>query len=158
MNVRSTERLGPEGRPIPRHCEVAGCAKATRAGKPYCPNHVELHPYVQHLMAEIAVRENEVARVAKRGRRAVDIDGPTAQDVLAHLEVHGDRTVPGLARELNIEMATLDLFVDALERRGRVETWINRRGARVASVEAVAKVADTGAATRTAASSRGAVA
>ena len=98
MNLRSTDRLDREGRPIPRHCEDAGCGRATRAGKPYCPAHVDLHPYVQQLKSEIALRESEVAKVA---------------------------------------------------RRGRVATWINRRGARVASVEALAnEVAQPSAAAR----------
>mgnify|MGYP003573227232 FL=1 len=134
MNVRSMLRWGNDGRPIPRHCEAQGCAKATRSGKPYCPVHVALHPYVQSLLTEIDQREREVEKVARRGTRAVDCEGPTVQDIVTYLQVHGDRTVPGLAREMNIDCATLEAFVKALRRRGLVETEVNRRGATVVAL------------------------
>jgi hypothetical protein len=39
-----------------RHCEAVDkgtgriCTQSTREGKPYCPDHVENHPYVQDLL------------------------------------------------------------------------------------------------------------
>ncbi len=134
MNLKSVIRWGSDGRHAPRHCELDGCRRATRAGKPFCPRHVEQHAYVQHVMVEIAAREDEVGQVAELGARGVDVDGPTVRDILVYLQVHGDRTVPGLARELNIECAILEDFVKALERRGWVSTTTNRRGATVVSL------------------------
>ncbi len=134
MNLRSVIRWGSDGRNAPRHCELPDCRRATRAGKPFCPRHVDQHGYVQQLMVEIGAREQEVERVSRLGPRGVDFEGRTVADIMSYLQVHGNRTVPGLARELNLDCATLEDFVKALKRRGEVTTSVNRRGATVVAL------------------------
>ena len=98
MNVRSMLRWGNDGRPIPRHCEAQGCAKATRSGKPYCPVHVALHPYVQSLLTEIDQREREVEKVARRNasRRLRGPNRPGHRDLPAGAwRPHGPRPRAG---------------------------------------------------------------
>jgi hypothetical protein len=127
MHPRVTNKWARE-RPVPRHCEVPACGVATRAGKPYCSEHVDRHPYVSELLAQIAAREAEEAQVRARGAAAVDLDGLTATEVLTFLRVHGERSVPRLARDLNMDLRTVAHYVSALARRGEVELGENRRG------------------------------
>ena len=68
----------------------------------------------------------------EQGSRAVDPEGITAQEILQFIRVHGPRTVPRLARELNLEVKTVTGYVRALERRKVVETHLTGRGALVA--------------------------
>lgn len=36
-----------------RTCEAAGCLEHTNEGKPYCTEHVDRHPYVAALLAQL---------------------------------------------------------------------------------------------------------
>ncbi|RMG10021.1 MAG: hypothetical protein D6731_18455 [Planctomycetota bacterium] len=116
---------------MPRHCEAPGCGLATRAGKPFCSEHVERHPYIARLVEQLAAREEEERLVRERGVAAVASDGLTAAEILAFLRVHGDRSVPRLARDLNMDLETLELYVDALVARGLLAERRRRRRARI---------------------------
>ena len=129
-NLRTLERWAQHTvRGQTRHCEMEGCGAATREGKPFCSEHVERHPYVQQVLAQLERRETEESRVFEQGARAVDPSGITAQEILQFIRVHGPRTVPRLARELNLEVKTVTGYVRALERRKVVSTDTTRRGA-----------------------------
>lgn len=72
------------------------CAAPTREGKPLCSTHVMEMPYVRDLLDEIAVRTEELNRLA-RG------EGPAPlheAEVLAMLTLRGPRTIARLAREV----------------------------------------------------------
>ena len=112
----------------PRRCEMEGCHQATQGGKPFCTEHVEEHPYVQEVLASLARREMEEARVARVGSRAVDINGITSQEILGYLVVHGAATARRLAHELNIDGKVLDAYLKAQKRRKLVKFTTNRRG------------------------------
>jgi DNA-binding MarR family transcriptional regulator len=130
VNLKTLERWAQhQSRGQTRHCEVEGCGVATREGKPYCSEHVERHPYVRQVLAQLVQRESEEARVFDQGARAVDPAGITAQEILQFIRLHGPRTVPRLARELNLEVKTVTGYVRALERRKVVDTDTTRRGA-----------------------------
>lgn len=130
LNLRTLERWAQhQSRGQTRYCEAEGCGVATREGKPYCSEHVERHPYVQQVLAQLERRETEEARVNQVGARAVDPQGITAQEILQFIRLHGPRTVPRLARELNLEVKTVTGYVRALERRKVVDTDTTRRGA-----------------------------
>jgi hypothetical protein len=133
IRLKSIERLEP-ARKQTTHCQLDGCSDWTREGKPYCTDHVTHHPYVQSLMAELERRESEEQAVAKRGARAVDIEGTAAQELVQHLRVHGKRTVRRLARELNRDLEIQAHYVEALRRRGLVRTTRTRRGATVVTL------------------------
>jgi hypothetical protein len=118
---------GPR-RIAPRHCEHDGCDQATREGKAYCSDHVEEHPYVQGLLNRLAERDRQDDDVARRGSKAVDLGGITAQEILAHLAFHGPRTEERLCRELNVGDKTVAGYVQALKRARLVTLGTTKRG------------------------------
>jgi hypothetical protein len=130
MNPRTMPRWARE-RPVTRYCQQPECGAATRQGKPYCSAHVEAHPYIRDLLGRIEGKEAEEARVRERGAGAVDPQGLTAQEILRFLIVHGERTVPRLARDLNVDLVTLRSYVAVLVAAGRIQTRPNRRGSSV---------------------------
>lgn len=114
-----------------RICEQPDCTQSTREGKPYCPDHVESHPYVQDILARIAERDDQDEKVAKRGARAVDLESLTVGEILQHLAFNGARTEERLVRELNLDVKTLDGYLRALARRGYVSFGKTKRGSTV---------------------------
>jgi hypothetical protein len=132
MRLRAFQGLLHQPRRLsPRHCEAPGCIQATREGKAYCSDHVEMHPYVQDLIARLEQREAEDERVAKRGPRAVNLQGITSQEILQHLAFHGPRTEERLCRELNLDVKTLQGYVQALRRKKLVTLGHTKRGSTV---------------------------
>jgi len=111
-----------------RHCEDPGCKKATKKDKPYCTDHVKEHDYAQHLLGIIEGRDKELEKVRQQGRLAVDPKGLQAQEILMFLRVHGERTVPRLARDLNLKLPDLKPYIRALKDLGSVELGENKRG------------------------------
>ena len=131
MIPRTRPRCSEGTRHHTTHCEAPRCHASTREGKPYCPEHVELNPYIRELMAQLASREREEANVGKLGARAVDLEGITAQEILQHLRVHGSRTLKRLARELNISLKVLQGYTRALERRKLIALTQTDRGGKI---------------------------
>jgi len=114
-----------------RFCDARGCTQTTREGKPFCPDHVELHPYVQTIIGTLREREAEEEKVRQRGARAVDPGGLTAKELVLHLSLHGARTIERLSRELQLDTKVLDGYVGALVRRGVVALGRTNRGSTV---------------------------
>jgi hypothetical protein len=132
MRLRAFQGLLHQPRRLsPRHCEAPGCVHATREGKAYCSDHVEMHPYVQDLMSRLEQREDEDDRVQKRGSRAVNLQGITTQEILQHLAFHGPRTEERLCRELNLDAKTLQGYVQAMRRSKLVTLGHTKRGSTV---------------------------
>lgn len=115
------------------HCSHAGCHRATRESKPFCTLHVAAHPYVAQLLGRLARQQSDLDRAKRRGSRVVDPGGPTAQEILRHLEFSGPRSVRRLAQELGLDPIAVGAFVQALVRRGRllIEKARGVRGGRV---------------------------
>jgi hypothetical protein len=114
-----------------RFCDVSGCTQTTREGKPFCPDHVDQHPYVQTILGMLAEREQEEDRVRKAGFKAVNPQGLTARELVLHLSLHGARTVERLSRELQLDSKVLDGYVGALVRKGIVSLGRTNRGSTV---------------------------
>jgi hypothetical protein len=114
-----------------RFCDVVECTQTTREGKPYCPDHVDQHPYVQAILSTLAEREDEEEKVRQRGSKAVNPIGLTAKELVLHLSLHGARTVERLSRELQLDTKVLDGYVGALVRRGVVALGRTNRGSTV---------------------------
>ena len=70
----------------------------------------------------------EAERVRQLGARAVDIEGLNAQEILRFIRVNGERTVPRLARDLNMHLPTLSGYVKALKRKRLLALSKNKRG------------------------------
>lgn len=109
-------------------CSKRGCFEPTRERKPYCTEHVNELPYVQSVLAKIEERDRELAAVAKRGFRAVDPEGLNAAEILLQLSLFGERTVPRLCRDLQLELDVAEGFAYALARRGMVTLGHTSRG------------------------------
>ncbi|MGE0708557.1 MAG: hypothetical protein AB7N76_22985 [Planctomycetota bacterium] len=103
----------------------------TREGKPYCPEHVDDHPYVRDLLAALAARQAEEERVRTRGSVEVDLDGITAREVVLHLSLHGARTIERISRELQIDSDVVAGYVDALNERDLIDMSHTNRGSTV---------------------------
>ncbi len=114
-----------------RSCSEPNCFATTREGKPYCPDHVERHTYVQEILAILAEREAEEDRVRSGGPTAVDPAGLTAQELVLHLSLHGSRTVERLSREFQLEADVMLDYVDALRERGLLVLGRTTRGSTV---------------------------
>lgn len=114
-----------------RTCDAAACTQTTREGKPYCPDHVDLHPYVQDLISNLSTKDEQDDAVKSKGPRAVKLDSITVQELLLHLELNGPRTEERLVRELNLDLKTVSGYVQALRRKQLVTTGYTKRGSMV---------------------------
>jgi hypothetical protein len=118
-------------------CHFVGCSAPTTGNKPYCLDHIEEIPYVKRLLAEVARRERDTLRASARNE--IDVDGPSASEILHQLEVHGPLTAGRLAREVELQPNELARFLPALERRGWIAVDVVRdeRGKRHRTVRRV---------------------
>jgi len=111
-------------------CASQSCTAVTREGKPFCPVHVEDNPHAEWVVKQISDRAEEDAVVA-RGDTPVsgyNIKGLTSQAILQQLSEYGTRTKPRLCRELTLDRAVLDGYVEALLNRGLVVEGMTNRG------------------------------
>ena len=112
-------------------CGSSGCLHSTREGKPYCPDHVKEHPYVQGILSTLQDVHAEREKVRERGARAVDLKGLTTKELLLHLTLNGARTIERLARELQLDSVVLNGYVRALVKQGVVDLGRTNRGSTV---------------------------
>ncbi|MCA8923533.1 MAG: hypothetical protein KDD82_17080 [Planctomycetes bacterium] len=123
-------------------CRSHGCDQTTREGKPFCPDHVEEHPYVREILSTLQRREEEEESVRCRGSRAVDPGGLTARELVLHLSLHGARTVERLSRELQLDPKVLEGYVSALVTQGLVSLGRTNRGSTVVRLTDESQVLD----------------
>jgi hypothetical protein len=119
-----------------RSCSADECVLATREGKPYCPEHVELNPYSRRVAADIRRRADEDDRI-RQGLTAptdVNLRGITAQEILQNLVDHGARTKQRLCRELNLEISVIDVYIDALLAHNIITLSLTTRGSTMVSL------------------------
>lgn len=82
-----------------RRCEADECNRRTRERKPFCSDHVALHPYVMELLERLAVFDD-----GRAGGR-LDADHPLVGDALRVVVLNGGATIARLARVLNTSHA-----------------------------------------------------
>ncbi len=116
-----------------KQCGV--CGKSTREGKPYCPDDIEYHPYVQGILRTIEKREKEIKNVEKEGQREVDINGSVAQEILSLVNVNGGRTIARLARDLNRAIDVMTHYAKALSYAGFFVITENARGYLIVTIK-----------------------
>ena len=114
-----------------RTCSASGCESSTREGKPYCPDHVELHPYVAGVIATRKDREKELKDLAKN--RMIREDSPLFNEVLIHITNYGTKTVERLSRDLMIDVVILKKLVRTLKRKGIINIGRTKRGSTTVS-------------------------
>jgi len=127
----------PERYLRPPSCDLPDCDRSTKERKPYCPDHVDRHPYVAKLVEVIEAAEREMDAVRRRGSRAVTPDGLHAQEVLREVQAHGERTFKRLARDLRMEPRVVQDYCRALARQGLLEVGRNGRRDMVARTVAL---------------------
>lgn len=118
-----------------RRCEIPDCGKRTRENKPYCPDHVEEHPYVRALLKLIAERDAEIERIKQGTWLDANPYGFLAEEIIAYLRDRGSTTVARLARDrLYDSPEVVERVVVAMERVGLVRQGRSVRGYRVVSL------------------------
>lgn len=120
-----------------RRCIADHCVFATREGKPYCPDHVEEHWYVQGILKKIANMNRAEERIAEFGIRVVDPRGALAGEILDRLgaEPHwGYASVARLIREVRRQPAVVHKILYVLAKHGRVRLDRNNRGGRTVEI------------------------
>lgn len=118
----------PKGGKSGRPCEKQGCNQTTREGKPFCSDHVDEHPYVRDLLADLAAREEDEERILSKRTKGVDINGPTVTTVLAYLEQNGTRTIERMVRDTQIDERAMEHIVTVLKKHKRITTGRTNRG------------------------------
>jgi len=87
-------------------------------------------PYVAQLMNDLENQQAEHERARKPGRvSGIDPEGITAKELLLLVDQHGGRTVPRLAKDLQIEPEVVARYVAELRKLDKVRTGTTRRGA-----------------------------
>ncbi len=119
-----------------RKCDQEGCGRITKERKPFCPDHVEHHPYVQHLLGQMAKRQQEENRVRRLGGRGVDPKGLNATEILVQLRIRGDRTAERLAFDLQIDLDLVETYLRSMAGRRLISVGRSDRGSLVASLSA----------------------
>lgn len=107
------EKTGGNGT---RVCEVGGCLKATRQGKPWCQDHTHTHsPEALRIAHELEQRRREIERIKKK--QGVSANGFLVREATRVITATAT-TAPGLARDLGIPSAVAEAVLRHLVRVG----------------------------------------
>lgn len=109
-----------------RGCSAPGCLKSTRESKPFCPDHVELHPYVQEIVAFRDSREAEIAGIEKG--KQVKNNSPLFEEILIYITNYGSKTVERIAHDIMISVPATKKLVQTMRRKGIIKTGRTTRG------------------------------
>lgn len=120
--MRELLREQQESRSRAQYCEI--CSQLTREGKPYCPEHVDHHPYVRKILAILDARSQEKKSLeTKEGKARGNFD----EEIISYLQVYGPRTMERLSRELNIPKFSLVKIIKSMKTKKLVKTSSNKR-------------------------------
>jgi len=129
MILRTMDRKPINTTTHTKKCEI--CEKATREGKPFCPEHVEHNDYVRDILQILEVQAEEHAKVLTRaGIRAITSDSLTAREMVKVLSVRGTSTVNRISREMNLDLKLVEVYARYLVKRQITHSGITTRGAR----------------------------
>ena len=132
-------RLNPKGaspssegprhsRSTPGKCKICGI---TTKNKDYCVEHIEETPYASYLsqkMKEVAEEENSVAT---RGISAIKPTSSVVRDILKELSLGGEQLASKLARELDLPLKIIEIYIQYMERAGQVRSYRTSRNSLV---------------------------
>ncbi len=98
------------------------CARATREGKPFCPEHVEQTPYAKWIQAQLGTLAEEEAAVLKTSNiTSVSEDSLMLQEIVKTLHYRGSRTIRRLAKDIGTTTTVIDVFARYLAARNLAE-------------------------------------
>jgi len=109
---------------------------STREGKPYCPEHIELHPYVGEVLDQLAAIDAEEHRIKRLGIAGVDLQGVLAKEAMIKLvcDYGGSGTVERISGELRRHPLVVSLIFVRLAKCGVVTIRRTKRGSIVVAV------------------------
>lgn len=96
-----------------RRCAAHDCYTVTRENKPYCTEHVLMHPYAWHVRCLFDSRKLLEKR-AIEGER-VDTKDALAKDILLLVRLKGPLTMQRISREMSCEHRVVRHYIEALE-------------------------------------------
>jgi predicted HTH transcriptional regulator len=107
-------------------CDAKGCQRTTREGKPYCSSHVEESVYVKSILQELALRDQEAARLTE----GLDINtrGHLIRESLLMLE-QGSYTAAKLSRLMDISHIAAETLIRVMAKKGLAQMGKTDRGA-----------------------------
>lgn len=125
---RTMQTGSPTGRAPNPKCNHAPCKRATREGKPYCSEHVELSPYVARIIEELELRDHEAALLA--AGKKIARDGHLVRETLLMLE-QGSYTSAKLSRLMDISHSSTETLIRIMDDMGLATMSKTDRGALV---------------------------
>lgn len=105
-----------------KHCEVAGCGNFTRERKPYCPEHVDNHPYVQDLLQQLANKADSLKKT-----KNWKPDPTLISDIVLLVSTKGTITAAAAKREMNIDEESIEKLMRFLAQAGVFKCDYNNR-------------------------------
>lgn len=99
-------------------CQACGQPASDR--KPFCIDHLDKLPQPVAVQVKIRERDDELRRIARRGWKAVDVDGLCAREVVALL-TQGAQTMRRLKVMLELGDDVTEALVTALAEAGVVQ-------------------------------------
>ena len=115
-----------------RDCFAPGCMNSTREGKPFCSKHVEMHPYIQEVVALINSRATELSDIAKG--RHVKEDSSLFEEIIVHITNLGPKTIERLARDLMISIPVIKKLIKTMKKQKLIRIGRSKRGSTVVEV------------------------
>lgn len=107
-----------------RGCQAPRCYAATRDGKPFCPKHVELHPYARGIMAVLERRKVEKTLAAKN---KLLLNSQLVREAV-HLLGRSSLTLERVAREMYLSHGEAGGVFNCLFRHGVATEGKSKRG------------------------------
>jgi hypothetical protein len=110
----------------PRECEIDGCGKTTREGKPFCSKHIEHAPYIQEVLWRLEKRATEEA-ILDAGVELPPCEGFFVNEAILILRTR-DFTVKSFSRRLDISHRAAERLIDLLVEWGHAMRKRTSRG------------------------------
>lgn len=103
------------------------CGGGTREGKPYCPDHIDSHPYVQGVLNILAQQKEEQRRAIEEGIDHIAEDSLTVREIRSYLAQRGDRTLPRISKDLQLDDGVIEVYADYMVGQDIVQTGMTSR-------------------------------
>jgi predicted HTH transcriptional regulator len=111
-----------------RECEVTGCGKTTREGKPYCSKHIEHAPYIQEVQRRLDRRAGEESLLEdETGTKTIPCDGFFVNEAILLLRTR-DFTIKSFSRRLDITHKAAERLIVHLVEWGHAKRKKTSRG------------------------------
>jgi hypothetical protein len=122
-NLPSSE--GPRrSHSISSQCKICGIPTKN---KDYCVEHIEEAPYASYLSKKMKEVEEEESSVATFGISAIKPTSSVVRDIIKELSLQGEQLASKLARELDLPLKIIEIYIQYMERSGQVRSYRTSR-------------------------------